>query len=327
MEPYLIPSRIHDRLAPLVANNSSQTPRSEPLRGAGDEGGQFVFRLITSTPGLTHNNSSKEALSKSERELKTLEELERQFAEQARLKELQAQIEKKREKMEMAKAYALPKSTGKEITGQDGAPMVLVPEGNFEFGDDRERNRQQLWLPEFYMDKYEVTVKLFSRFIQVTGHSEPHEWAQQLIVRDSENRPAVNVNWYDAHDYCRHYGKRLPTEEEWEKAARGLDGRKYPWGNEKPTVEYANFDEEWRGYQSLALVGTHRAGASQYGIQDLAGNVWEWTSSDSVGGGTVIRGGSLIDEPLKIRSAYRWKFNQALLRKGTLGFRCVQGAS
>lgn len=111
------------------------------------------------------------------------------------------------------------------------------------------------------------------------------------------------------------------------KAARGLDGRKYPWGNEKPTVEYANFDEEWRGYQSLALVGTHRAGASQYGIQDLAGNVWEWTSSDSVGGGTVIRGGSLIDEPLKIRSAYRWKFNQALLRKGTLGFRCVQGAS
>jgi hypothetical protein len=137
----------------------------------------------------------------------------------------------------------------------------------------------------------------------------------------------VLVTWDDADAYCRQYGKRLPTEQEWEKAARGTDGRKYPWGNEEPTSRHALFNTTWNGYGTLAVVGSHEAGASPYGIQDLAGNVWEWTSSDYNESGQykVIRGGSWNHNANNLRSTNRNNRNPTN-RNNNQGFRCAQDA-
>jgi len=134
----------------------------------------------------------------------------------------------------------VPRQTGREVTGKDGAPMVLVPAGEFLYGD----NNQRLSLPAFYIDKYEVSTRLYAAFIRDTRRAQPSDWSQQVALVGSGDRPVVNVTWHDADAYCRHYGKRLPTEQEWEKAARGTDGRKYPWGNEEPSSRHALFNTE-----------------------------------------------------------------------------------
>ncbi len=91
--------------------------------------------------------------------------------------------------------------------------------------------------------------------------------------------PVVNINWSDAASYCAWVGKRLPTEAEWEKAARGTDGRVYPWGDEKPTKFHANYGgKEWADHTALVPVGMSEIGKSPYGIYDMAGNVWEWVN-------------------------------------------------
>lgn len=213
-----------------------------------------------------------------------------------------------------------------EITGKDGAPMMLVKEGPFLYGDQSygaPPKRQTL--PIFYMDKYEVTIKRYAAFQQATVHELPFDWHRQVGLVDGDDRPVVNLTGHDAYDYCRHYGKRLPTEQEWEKAARGIDGRKYPWGNQEPTELHA----VWRAKEG-GVVGSRQAGLSPYGIHDLAGNASEWTTSDDYPGNPpatmVARGGmATMVDPSRIMSvvrrvdgATRWDWN--------LGFRCVQDA-
>ena len=216
----------------------------------------------------------------------------------------------------------------REIIGKDGAPMVLVPAGEFLYGDDNQR----ISLPAFYMDKYEVTTTLYAKFLQATGRKEPSRWHEVSPVSDGD-RPVIGVTWDDAGAYCRHYGKRLPTEQEWEKAARGTDGREYPWGNEEPTSRHANFSKccRWKGYGTLATVGSYEAGKSPYGIYDLAGNVWEWTSSVYVNTSRykngVIRGGSWTNETVYLRSTYRtWGPPRMKLHPYFFGFRCARDA-
>lgn len=225
-----------------------------------------------------------------------------------------------------ARPYSPPPPNFEVIDSKDGAPMVLVPAGKFLYGN----NNRRLSLPAFYVDKYEVTTRLYSQFLQATSRAptvscpaycqQPYDWSQQVALVESGDRPVVNVYWDDAEAYCRHYGKRLPTEQEWEKAARGTDGRKYPWGNEEPTSRHALFRTTWNGYDTLAVVGSHEAGASPYGVHDLAGNVWEWTSSDYDSSSKVIRGGSWFDTASGLRSTYRRTWS--LL--DVIGFRCVQ---
>ena len=108
--------------------------------------------------------------------------------------------------------------------------MVLVPAGHFLYGDDNERKS----LPAFYMDKYEVTVSRYASFLRASTRKKPDYWDQASQV-NAGNRPVIGVDWYDADAYCHQYGKRLPTEQEWEKGARGADGRTYPWGNAEPS--------------------------------------------------------------------------------------------
>jgi len=186
--------------------------------------------------------------------------------------------------------------TGKEageITGKDGAPMIRVPAGQFPMGvpkGDRDGGRDEyprhdVQLDAYYIDKYEVTHGRYAEFVKATGHRIPENpknskrtlWSDHLSDALAE-RPVINVDWHDADAYCRWAGKRLPTEAEWEKAARGTDDRRFPWGNVEPTHKHLNFNQQWQGEKTLMPVGSYEAGKSPFGAYDMAGNVWEWVA-------------------------------------------------
>jgi formylglycine-generating enzyme len=180
-----------------------------------------------------------------------------------------------------------------EVVGKDGAPMILVPAGLFPMGvpkGDRdggrdEYPRHEVVLDHYYIDKYEVTHGRYAEFVKATGHRTPENpkypkrtlWSDHLSDSLSE-RPVINVDWQDAEAYCRWAGKRLPTEAEWEKAARGTEDRRFPWGNVEPTDKHLNFNQKWKGEKTLMPVGSYEAGKSPFGAYDMAGNVWEWVA-------------------------------------------------
>lgn len=231
-----------------------------------------------------------------------------------------------------------------EIIGKDGAPMMLVQAGEFLMGsnegDGDEMPAHRVYLDGFYMDKYEVTVRQYAKFLGATILEIPPEW-NTMNQAQHQKRPVAFVNWADANAYCRWAGKRLPTESEWEKAARGLDSRTYPWGNEIPTQRRANFAKhDWNEHAALVPVGLLDNGKSPYGIYDLAGNVREWVADwydanyyekspdrnpkgPERGEGKVLRGGSWLHDPEYLRSAYR-EPNTPLLRVANYGFRCAK---
>ena len=167
-----------------------------------------------------------------------------------------------------------------EITGKDGAPMVLVPAGEFTMGGNEavsEKPVHQVSLDAYYMDKHEVTVEQYAKFLEATKRRSPPEW-KILNQPPHQKHPIVMMDWSDANAYCQWAEKRLPTEAEWEKAARGADGRIYPWGNDLPTPQRANYGKKkWDKHAALVPVGT-LDGKSPYGIYDMAGNAWEWVS-------------------------------------------------
>jgi formylglycine-generating enzyme required for sulfatase activity len=170
----------------------------------------------------------------------------------------------------------------KKVIVKDVAPMMLVPAGEFTMGSnggaDHEKPEHKVFLDAYYMDMYEVTVGQYEEFLETTSFDPPPSWTT-MAQPPYENRPVVNVDWKDANNYCKWAGKRLPTEAEWEKAARGTDGRMYPWGNDPPNQLRANYGKEkWDNHNALVPVGQLKDGQSPYGIYDLAGNVWEWVS-------------------------------------------------
>lgn len=213
---------------------------------------------------------------------------------------------------------------GREIAGKDGAPAMLVPTGGFLYGS----TSQWMSLPDFYMDKHEVTTARYAKFLQATGRKAPYKWNEVSPATDG-NRPVIGIDWHDADAYCRHYGKRLPTEQEWEKSARGTDGRKYPWGNEAPARSRANYDwigeKTWQGYNTLSPVDAYEAGKSPYGVYDMSGNVWEWTSSNYDETYKVLRGGSWAYDAEELPLWNRHGRNPTY-RSYRNGFRCAQDA-
>lgn len=248
-----------------------------------------------------------------------------------------------------AKTSAVGTGLPKEITGKDGAPMVLVPAGEFMMGsreDDRsasndERPAHSVYLDGYYIDQYEVTTARYAKFFQETNRSAPDYWSEQVLKRH-RNKPVVGVNWNDAAAYCSWAGKRLPTEAEWEKAARGTDQQLYPWGNSSSSEQRANFDHccDFKDYGALTDVGSFEQGKSPYGTYDMAGNVWEWVADwygetyygwspernpkgPSTRGYRVLRGGSWGDVPVMGRSATRSKTIPSLW-DSSFGFRCAQ---
>jgi sulfatase modifying factor 1 len=181
--------------------------------------------------------------------------------------------------------------------GIDTEEMVLIPAGEFLMGSSEEDVKQFLidfiyrrpsrfadeqpqhtvYLDAFYIDKYEITNAQYKRFLDETGHTPPLYWNNDLY--NKPDQAVMAVNWEDAAAYARWAGKRLPTEAEWEKAARGADGRIWPWGNQwDPTMLNANDVGAVDGYVYTAPVGSYPQGVSPYGIHDMAGNIWEWTA-------------------------------------------------
>jgi formylglycine-generating enzyme required for sulfatase activity len=230
------------------------------------------------------------------------------------------------------------------LTQQDERSMVLVPAGEFLMGswtgDPDEQPMRRVYVDAFLMDKNQMTVGEYAKFLEATSHSIPSDW--NIMSRAMhKNRPVVNVDWADAAAYCKWAGKRQPTEAEWEKAARGTDGRTYPWGDEPPTKFRGNMMKEvWNNHMGLTPVGMFEDGKSPYGINDMAGNVWEWVSDwyapdyyktgslqnptgPPTGEYKVVRGGSWGSGPKGLRSSERETHLPSFQGFGT-GFRCAK---
>lgn len=198
--------------------------------------------------------------------------------------------------------------------------MVFVPAGTFLMGNEG----QSVYVGDFWIDKFPVTNAEYARFVDATGCNPPEHWESRTPPQEIADHPVVYVNWCDAVTYAEWAGKRLPTEEEWEKAARGMDGRVYPWGDD---FDKDKCNSEESGIHGTTPVGRYSPeGDSPYGCVDMAGNVWEWTASDCDKNNKVLRGGSWNDDAYIVRSAHRSRFFPSF---GTShwGFRCCMSST
>lgn len=221
--------------------------------------------------------------------------------------------------------------------------MVLVPAGTFIMGYDEsdnpfERPAHQQTMDAFFIDIYEVTVEDYYNFMKGQNYHAPESWPQEWkngIFKESERKlPVTNITWFDARQFAASVGKRLPTEKEWEYAARGTDQRLYPWGGAyNPNL--ANVSETNKG--KPMPVGRYPGGASPFGVMDMAGNVIEWTESDSfrypdspareadLKPGKIIRGGSFRANRVQAMVTTRFVLQNNEARPD-LGFRCAKDA-
>jgi formylglycine-generating enzyme required for sulfatase activity len=245
-----------------------------------------------------------------------------------------------------AKTLDVVLKKGPDVRGE----MVYVPAGEFMMGcnkavdkkcDPDEKPYHKVYLNAYYIDKYEVTVAQYTECVNA-GKCTPGNSGDFCNYgrEDRQNHPINCVDWNQAKAYCEWLGKRLPTEAEWEKAARGTDGRVYPWGNEW-NPRNANWDERGRedGYKETAPVGSYGGGVSPYGAYDMSGNVWEWVadwygeryyrnspSSNPRGPASgqyrVVRGGGWFgDYPDYLRASVR-DWGGPGTRNLYVGFRC-----
>jgi serine/threonine-protein kinase len=246
----------------------------------------------------------------------------------------------------------------------DGMTLVFVPAGEFTMGSDGdaagvfETPSHTVHVDGFWIDQSEVTNRQFAACVKDGACEPPFTSASASRmdyygVAEFDSFPVIEVDWSAAAAYCKWAGRRLPTEAEWEKAARGTDGRTYPWGNEwdvesSPRLNFSdkNFPNNAGdaaaddGYADTAPVGNYVTGASPYGAVDMAGNVWEWVSDfygaqyygaspssnppgpDS-GSGHVLRGGSFASDMNDLRTAKRvWLSDTSA--GDDVGFRCAR---
>jgi len=229
-------------------------------------------------------------------------------------------------------------------SGVDGMELVYIPAGEFQMGSNDGENDEkpvlEVYLDGYWMDRTEVTNAMYAKCVAAGICDEPRYTSS--VTRKSyyhsrlyANYPVIYVSSYDAQNYCAWAGRRLPTEAEWEKGARSLDGRAYPWGNDKPTCDKANIGQ---CVGDTNEVGSYPAGASPYGLMDMAGNVLEWVADwytseynvnlpssnltgDSTGQFRVLRGGSFNDS-VDLRAANRIYLTPGN-HSGNVGFRCA----
>jgi len=221
-------------------------------------------------------------------------------------------------------------------------PMIAIPAGEFTMGSDLEVERppHPVSVDAFEIDQFEVTNEQFEKFVAETGYvtdaGKAGDTSWRYWAKDKPNHPVVKVSWNDATAFCEWAEKRLPTEAEWEKAARGTDGRTYPWGN---TWDEDKVNAKESGYRGTTIVGSFPSGASPYGVMDMAGNVAEWTSDwfqpyPGYPGGDgeaqyfgekyrVIRGGGWFSDQNLVRTTER-SASSVELANDDVGFRCAK---
>ena len=227
----------------------------------------------------------------------------------------------------LSRLATIPISGSMRISPIDGMVLIYVPEGEFLMGDSRDKNSSPphlVYLNSYWIDQTEVTNAMYARCVLVEKCTFTVQQASKGIHFDEPayaNDPVVYITWYDAADYCRWAGRRLPTEAEWEKAARGMDMREYPWGNDPPEWPLLNFNNL---IGDTNPVGSYLEGASPYGVLDMAGNVREWVvdwydpgfyiyspSQNPLGPDSgemrVLRGGSFLDNFQRVRAAKRFE--------------------
>jgi len=230
--------------------------------------------------------------------------------------------------------------------------MVKIPEGYFTlgdntFGDTSTRPAKQIFLDTYFLDKYEVTFAQYYQFVGLTGHRKPRlagylaVGPEGLPLLMNPFNPVVGISWDDASAYCIWKKKRLPTEAEWEKAAKGETHQLWPWGNDENPLN-ANLVGDKDGYFYTAPVGSFKNDKSPYGVYDMAGNVMEWVNDwysenayqsfitknpkgPESGETKVIRGGSWNDSILRAETIVRFKMSPEY-RDVTIGFRCAKSA-
>jgi formylglycine-generating enzyme required for sulfatase activity len=238
--------------------------------------------------------------------------------------------------------------------------MVAVPAGSFIMGSDKvdtegigaqmgmirplyqdEHPQRKISLPLFYIDRFEVTQDQYKLFTDQTGNRTPPVWKNGAYPAGRGNHPVTFVSWYDAAQYCRWAGKRLPIEAEWEKAARGPDGLEYPWGNRYEGGRANTGDSD---VNDTTPIGRFESGKSPYGVYDLVGNAGEWVEDWYRPYPGNAQPGPLYGEPLKVirggswggggghyamsifyRAAHRL-FADPLDRYPDTGFRCAKSA-
>lgn len=241
---------------------------------------------------------------------------------------------------------SMPVSLTAGVASASGEPpsegMVYVPGGTFVMGrndgDDYERPAHATTVAPFYLDKVEVTCEQYQRFVEAKGYSAPAGWPNGRYPPGSALLPVTGVSWYDASAYAEWAGKRLPTEAEWEFAARGTDGRRYPWGPDwRPNAVNA----EGTGPGRPTEVGLYFEGVSPFGAYDMVGNVWEWTADSihSYDGGSipedkapasdreslkVIRGGCYLSDAAVASATYRRGWHAKGADYAQTGFRCAK---
>jgi len=247
----------------------------------------------------------------------------------------------------MISVFNLTTSTPKPPTQNSNSDMVRIPVGEFTMGSDKsddEKPIHQVFLAEYFINKYETTNAQYAVCVNAGKCIAPHE--TKSVTRDSyygnaqyANYPVINVDWTQAKSYCEFTGKRLPTEAEWEKAARGTDGRTYPWGDEAASCNRLNFNDGTKDcVGDTTEVGSYPSGASPYGVMDMAGNVWEWTSSNYKRYPYIANDGreNLLSNNYKVLRSGSWSYDDTHTRvsyreddfpmtaDGHVGFRCAQ---
>ncbi len=251
---------------------------------------------------------------------------------------------------------------GLELSGDASAVdshegMVLIPAGEFLMGSspeeidglkklfgkrelykdypfDKEMPKRKVYLKAYYIDRHEVTNEEYIPFIQATGHKPPPYWDDGKYKSGTAKHPVLYVSLLDALAYAKWAGKRIPTEAEWEKAARGTDGRVFPWGNDFDPYKAATADSDIKAIiGALCLVNSANAvelsagDVSPFGVRDMAGNVREWTAT-RVGENkslAVVKGASWVDLHLNARAAHRELIPLGSMSR-IIGFRTVKEA-
>lgn len=234
------------------------------------------------------------------------------------------------------------------VLGKDD--MVRIPRGEFVMGspEHRDEHTHRVVLDAYELDTYEVSNAQYKAFVKATGHPAPAYWDDPRLNND--NQPVVGVNWYDAKAFCEWKGKRLPTEAEWERAAKGPDGTgHYPWGHQKPSPQRANYGQN---LGRTAPVDSYPEGTSGFGAYNMAGNVFEWVSDwyqqdyyktssalnpqgpeqgydwANQGPVKVLRGGSWLAPESSLHTSHRfWNQPENNSYGVGLGFRCARSAS